>query len=54
MEKQGDTVNSLIAELKKENGAGKVLAAIDGGGCPALLTGMSTVHKAHMAALIRT
>ena len=31
----------------------RLAAAVDGGGCPAAFTGLSPVHRAHMAAGLR-
>ncbi len=36
----------------KESGIAKTLAAVEAGGCPALITGLGAVHRAHAAAAL--
>ncbi len=41
------TIVNQIPEFRK------LLSAIDGGGCPAVLSGLSPIHRAHVAAALR-
>ena len=39
-------MKTLINELLKEEEIGKLASAVEGGLCPAVITGVSPVHKA--------
>ena len=44
---------ALSKALLNENDFAELLSRIDGGGCPAVLSGIGSIHKAHVAAAIR-
>ena len=45
-------MKALINELLKEEEIGKLAAAVDGGLCPAVISGVSPVHKAAVLASV--
>ena len=45
---------SLTKHLLNEPDFSRLIASIEGGGCPAVISGLSGVHRAHAAAAIRT
>ena len=46
-------MRTLIEAILSEPEIARTVAAVDAGGCPALISGLSPVHRAHLAAAIR-
>jgi transcription-repair coupling factor (superfamily II helicase) len=46
-------MKALTASIVHETEFGRLTAAIDGGACPAVISGLGGIHKSHAAAIIR-